>query len=110
MKEGPERPSTAQEKLLLHNVYKAGVSFVENTSINREKREVLEAIVGISDERLKDFQDGNKLIRIKYHTMNGMPTEWEAEAVAWCDNTFTIIRDICPSSRMSKSFTCYLGP
>ena len=62
MKEGSKRPATAQDKLLSQNVYKAGVSYVENTSTDREKQEVLEAIMCIPDERLKDFQDGDKLI------------------------------------------------
>ena len=55
MKEGLKRPAISQEKLLLHNVYKAAVSYAENTSTDGEKRKVLEAIMDIPDKRPTDF-------------------------------------------------------
>ena len=109
MKGGLKRPAIAQKKLLLHNIYKAAVSYVENTSTDEEKQNVLEAIMDIPDERLKDFQVGDKLIRIKHSTMEGKLTEWDVEAVTWRENAFNIIREVYPILKGIREFHELLG-
>ena len=68
-REGVKRPATAQEKLLLHNIYKDAASYIENKSTDDEKWKVLESVIDIPGKRLRDFQDGDKLIHIKHSTM-----------------------------------------
>ena len=63
---------------------------------NDEKQRVFEAALDIPDERLKDFRDGHKLVRIKRSVTEGKLTEWDVEAVAWCDNVFNIISQVWP--------------
>ena len=109
MKEGTVRPATDQGKLLLHTVYKVWGSIVENEVTNREKQAVLEAITSIPDEQLRDFRDGDKLVRVKQHIRKGVPTEWVAEAVAWCDNAFNIIQDIYLLLKDIKEFRMLPG-
>ena len=104
MKEGTVRPATDQGKLLLHTVYKVWGSIVENEVTNREKQAVLEAITSIPDEQLRDFRDGDKLIRVKQHSRKGISMEWDAEAAAWCDKAFNIIRHIYPLLKDVKEF------
>ena len=55
MKDGVERLAASQETLLLHTVYKAVVSWIENKSTGGERQKVFETILGISDEQLRDF-------------------------------------------------------
>ena len=55
MENGVERLATPQETLLLHTVYKAVVSWIENKSTGGERQKVFETILGIPDERLRDF-------------------------------------------------------
>ena len=95
MKEGVKRPATPQETLLLHNVYKVAVSLIENTSTNDKKR--------------RDFQDRNKVICIKHTAAEGKPTEWDIEAVAWCDNVFKIFSEVWPILKDIKELHELLG-
>ena len=46
-REGVKRSATAQERLLLHDVYKAATSYIENKSTDDEKQKVLEAVMDI---------------------------------------------------------------
>lgn len=108
MKERSKRPATAQEKLLLHNIYKAGVRLIESIT-DEEKRKVLEAAMDILNDRLKDFRDGDKLVRVKQQTEKGTPTEWDIEAVAWCNKAFKMIQEVYPLLKEVKEFHTLLG-
>ena len=91
MKDDAERLATPQEMLLMHTVYKTVVSFIENKPTDKEKQKGFEAALGMPDERLRDFRDGRKLIRIKRSIARGELTEWDVGANAWCENVFKII-------------------
>ena len=56
------------------------------------------------DERLRDFRDGHKLIRIKRSVAEGKLTEWDVEAVAWRDKVFKIISQVWPILKDIKEF------
>ena len=104
MREGAKRLVTPQERLLLHTVYKAMGSFVENKFTDDEKQKVFEAALDIPDERLIFFRDRHKLIRTKHSVAEGKLKEWDVEAVAWRDNVFNIISQVWPILKDIKEF------
>ena len=55
MEFGAKRLATSQETLLLHTIYKAMVSLIENQSIGDERQKLFEDILDIPDEWLIDF-------------------------------------------------------
>ena len=55
MEFGVKKLATPQETLLLHTIYKAMVSLIENQSTGDERQKLFEDVLDISDERLIDF-------------------------------------------------------
>ena len=80
------------------------VSWTKNKSTGDERQKLFEAVLDILDERLRDFRDGPKLIRIKRSVARGEMTEWDAEANVWCANVFKIISEAWPSLKDIREF------
>ena len=104
MKDGVERLATPQETILMHTVYKAVISWIENKSTGEERQKVFEATLGMPGERLRDFWDELKLICIKRSVARGELTEWDAEANTWCVNVFKIISEAWPILKDIREF------
>ena len=104
MEVGVKRLVTPQETLLLHTIYKVMVSLIENQSTGDERQKLFEDVLDIPDERLIDFRDGRKLIRIKRHLAKGELTNLDAEANAWCSNVFQMVSEAYPLLKDIREF------